>query len=510
MGSSGWSFPLRPIAGQKQATLAKVRTLVLDALHAIWKDVLPWSSFEATKQWAFFGPDSLLTIGMDDEVRQVPEKLTFWFYDSVEWPLGLAHHWLFLALAWGRRDFELALAKGGFTIETREWPTVVRLLGARPKTDSVFVTLADAVGEIGSETIEWMVKAKDEERNTPIASLDESSRTKVETIVGSRTCGCPFCTRIRFLSSCDEHSAVDGYRATPIFVGKEWFHEIQVGALMVMRGFGRAAWVLRMGEHDEPWTTVEAISSDKRDVQALLAAPDAIVATLGFPSPKTPRVYVTSTDGGVTWSPPENSTLPQMKSPRFIMDHQSSLVFAFDRRESRLFRSEDGGRTWRPIDVTLDGEPIVSLRCIRRRGDRLYALAAKKKTGDFACVSDDGASFRTIKTGVWADELDVRSNGTICVFGRLPNTKTSAVARSVDGDDWSVTEVGIGRPMAGIATATRWFFSAADHGVYTSADDGVTWKCCVKTKATDLARVPKDPNAVLVRVGQTLLHVAST
>src|SRR5690349_17702128 len=101
MGSSGYSFPLRPIDGKKQATLAKVRTLVLDALAKLWNDVLPYSCWKAAQTWAFYGEDSLLTLGMRDEDRTVPDRLTFWFYDSVDWPLDLARHWLMLGLAAG-------------------------------------------------------------------------------------------------------------------------------------------------------------------------------------------------------------------------------------------------------------------------------------------------------------------------------------------------------------------------------------------------------------------------
>lgn len=125
MGSAGWSYGLRPRGGCEQARLKQVREEILDVLLDVWRKDLG-SSFAMARGWTAYGEDSLLWLGMPGPAadRWVPDRLTFWFSERVEWPMDLARHWLEVALAFRRGRFEQALAKLGFEVDAERWPTV--------------------------------------------------------------------------------------------------------------------------------------------------------------------------------------------------------------------------------------------------------------------------------------------------------------------------------------------------------------------------------------------------
>src|SRR5690349_3196482 len=113
MGSAGDSYTLIPLPDREQAPDDRVREAVLDTLAEVWGDFLPYAMREIASQWILLGLDSLLTIEVQGS------GLIFWFYESVAWPEGLASHWLDLALAARRRDFEVALERVGYGLNPR-------------------------------------------------------------------------------------------------------------------------------------------------------------------------------------------------------------------------------------------------------------------------------------------------------------------------------------------------------------------------------------------------------
>src|SRR5262245_61741996 len=110
MGSAGDSYNLVSLPDREIAPDERVKNTILSTLAEVWDDFLPYAFRETASSWILMGLDSLLTIEFGHG------QVIFWFYESVAWPEGLANHWLDLALAARRRDFEIALEPLGYAI----------------------------------------------------------------------------------------------------------------------------------------------------------------------------------------------------------------------------------------------------------------------------------------------------------------------------------------------------------------------------------------------------------
>jgi photosystem II stability/assembly factor-like uncharacterized protein len=224
---------------------------------------------------------------------------------------------------------------------------------------------------------------------------------------------------------------------------------------------------------------------------------------------------------------------------------------------SRLYRTDDGGRTWRSAEVASHGAHGGARDTIQFVDARHGWLVVEEPTASFASLyatSDGGAHWRQVtrlpevapvrfatRTVAWQGGLRLHrssdggrrwrrvalpvsgaaSYGTPAFFGRAvlaPVTQRArlVVYRSGDGGrTWrAAATLAVGRQPArcfpgplsvSFATPTAWWV-AANGAVYRTADAGATWRRSPIPRGSCLPEVQAaDAGAAWVRAGSTLL-----
>jgi hypothetical protein len=125
------------------APLRKLRETVLGFLSQQWDDLLGKQGADEAWGWVSQGEHSLLTIGDSDaDDNRAADKLVFWFYRSVDWPMNRAEHYLTGALAAGHEELNDNLAPLGY-----------RIFGHYPTIESVLKGHERLLGSDGHETL---------------------------------------------------------------------------------------------------------------------------------------------------------------------------------------------------------------------------------------------------------------------------------------------------------------------------------------------------------------------
>lgn len=440
MGSSGICFQLERFSGKTSD--GRLRSVVLNTLVQVWAGrrhaLLPYEWKRFACDWICLGEDSLLTIEVYDG------QITFWFYETVGWSEGLADHWLKLALAVRRGDFEAAFARIGYRINPKNWPDLENI-----DTESRyrFFHGDGGIGSLSNDEIYWQVKNGHYDLpTTPISELSPEARAEMEQIVATNRCRCCVCKSLWKVKP--QPAEIPGFSATPeaIFATQnvKVFDVRPEGTIVSTGGTYELNWTGRKDAPGERWAGIVELSEPKRHTDAIFPAKDALVAHAVTNSGL--RYVSTSTDGGRTWSEQSLlSGLGKAKKARLFHDAGTNDVYAAAQPAKVLFRSSDGGRFFDVLanDLQVDGKPIAYVDSLVIHENRIFAAFRTKKNERLFVVSEDnGASFKTIALPKFAQPLHVISKDS-ALFCFIQSGSFVACMRSVDGGT-SFTERTIG------------------------------------------------------------------
>ncbi len=163
--------------------------------------------------------------------------------------------------------------------------------------------------------------------------------------------------------------------------------------------------------------------------------------------------------------------------------HQPEVLFAGTGGHG-LFRSVNGGGSWRPMSRGLESPYVRGLAFDPHDPQRVYAVvepAAWYTSTDggetWACTAD-AASFAGADTvvtlAVTADEAPV------CLVAT-----PEGVWRSVDGGQtWQHAPVPAGVHQLAVSGSPTGLLAATEAGLYRSRDAGSTWSCCLEGTVT--------------------------
>lgn len=141
MGRSGTIIRLERDA--QAAPLQRLRAAAREFLFDQWDKLLGREGAEEARGWMSGGIDSLLSVGDSEADESVPtDKLAFWFYRNVDWPMSRAEHYLDGALAAGRHQLDETLRRLGY-----------RIAGYCPTRESVLNEHDDLLGAIEREPL---------------------------------------------------------------------------------------------------------------------------------------------------------------------------------------------------------------------------------------------------------------------------------------------------------------------------------------------------------------------
>lgn len=276
---------------------------------------------------------------------------------------------------------------------------------------------------------------------------------------------------------------------------------------------GDEATVARWISRGPPGADVDALAVDPTD-------PDVVYAGTGHGIFKT-------TDGGDSWVPVSRGLGNRDVQAIAIHPQLHSVLYAGTAFGGRVFKSTNGGRTWRASDVGLAGAPgnaqISALVIDPATPTTVYA--ASFRGGVFKSV-DRGRSWkamnRGLEKGVVALAIDPRDTATlfavaepdvdaggrglygilktvdggrswtavhrvhanifeIAVDPRTPRTVHAVGSghfKSVDGGDtWTMTAAGHFRASLAIdPESSETLYAGTTHGVLRSTDGGETWE----------------------------------
>ncbi|HMY15051.1 MAG TPA: hypothetical protein PKA58_01920 [Polyangium sp.] len=483
MGSAGYSFQLERTSGA--ATDGRLRTTVLNTLFQVWsgrrKALLPyeWKRFAA--DWICLGEDSLLTIEANDG------RITFWFYESVAWSEGLAQHWLMLALAVRRGEFEAAFARIGYRIDPRDWPQLTNL---RQGSGRHFFHGDNGIGELWEERVHWQVKdGAYEVPSTAIDDLSAAARSELTAALSNKRCRCAVCKILWTVK--DEPDDVPGFstRREGVFLarGIGAFDLRPEGVIVAAGGRYDSTWTARVAALGEPWAGIVELSNPDRHVDAIIPSGNDLVAHAMTNSGL--RYVSTSSDGGKTWS---EQTMPsgfgKAKKTSLFPQPVTNEVFATAQPAKTLFRSKDGGRTF---EVAIEafqfgGKPAAGVESLVVHEGRMFAILRPKGNEYIFAVSDDaGATFR--KWDVPKNAIPKRivswSGALFCFLQQ--DTKVLMMRSNDGGATFATREIACG-VLSGVATGPKELLvalveyrGAGGGGVYVSTD-GDTYQLAAK------------------------------
>lgn len=394
MGSAGDCYQLERISGTTSD--ARLRKVVLDTLWKVWSArrgaFLPyeWKSFAA--DWICLGEDSLLTIEVNDG------QITFWFYESVGWSRSLANHWLNLALAVRRSDFEIAFERLGFRIKADDWPD---LKSEYEQTRRIFFEGDNGVGVPSPDGVYWEVKDGNVDLPlTPVDELSPAARNELEILQKTNRCRCAVCKSLWNWKPDPED--VPGFSAErqAVFICRGLGAlDIRKEGIIVAAGESYdSTWTARSNSLRGPWEGIVSLSDPNRRVDAIIEYNGLLVAHSTTNSGA--RYIATSSDGGKTFS--EQVLHNKFGKAKRVKLHQTGSpgeVFAAPDNVKTFFRSTDGGQTFVHVldSPQVNNQPIVELRNFVRHEDRLYAVLKLKRSNWILAVSDDhGTTFTQV------------------------------------------------------------------------------------------------------------------
>jgi photosystem II stability/assembly factor-like uncharacterized protein len=233
---------------------------------------------------------------------------------------------------------------------------------------------------------------------------------------------------------------------------------------------------------DGGWTEIQAPFTDKDEAEldGMLFESANPKAAWAFATAKAWR----SADGGTTWRELEKKEIGLRDMMKGNMETEQFNSLALDPANPKIiwagswsndqpgyavFKSIDGGKTWKPSGKGLPAEAVKLL--VAAAPGTLYALSG---TSDLYRSSDGGGSWSAAK-GAWgSDEVrtiaaDPASPGRVYVAGK------EHLYRSTDsGASW--TAVKLEEDVESVVVSPQGVaYAGAFHGVFKSADGGDTW-----------------------------------
>ena len=186
------------------------------------------------------------------------------------------------------------------------------------------------------------------------------------------------------------------------------------------------------------------------------------------------EVLYKSLDGGFSWQPMDNSFLPAGDFVTALATHPSSQTLYVAASRS-VYRSTDGGATWKAAGAGLEGWVETLLIPPGRPG----AVFAGTSEGLFLSL-DGGATWARQPPGSLPGRVSLlaASGQTILALGYGPGRR-GGVFRSRDGGrSWDFSSRGIVSTDVTVvevgAPGTVW--CVADYNLFRSTDDGRTWR----------------------------------
>jgi len=254
------------------------------------------------------------------------------------------------------------------------------------------------------------------------------------------------------------------------------------------------------------WSWAQSAALPSRNAIISLAimpgAPDKVVAgTLNAPDP--PGIY-RSTNGGVAWARASDGLADNVSIAGLVFDPQNpGLVFAGDGGFGLLYRSRDGGVTWREV------EGFRELLSENSAVGELYATVKDGKSIFYACTRFNGV-FRSMDEGDSWQQLNTGLGGEASRVRELSQLGDALYAGTHDGIYRLPDGAETWQPVAAVPAGTIVFSLVTDEmndllyagtggGLYRSSD-GDLWE-----------RVTAFPNTVIYDLAFTdRLLVAAT
>lgn len=201
-----------------------------------------------------------------------------------------------------------------------------------------------------------------------------------------------------------------------------------------------------------------------------------------------------SVDGGHTWTVLEAHGLAAYDLQALVVDpHHPTTIFAASGEpplgthsperfvSGGLFKSTDGGRTWRSVDRGMSNTAVHAVALDPRDPERLYA--GTSLAGVFKS-SDGGSTWKPINRGFKGLDLYPR---TVTVDPKTPTTVYAAtngggVFKSIDGGgSWQPTNSGLTNTDVTVlaidpTTPSILHAGTAGGGIFKTMDGGRTWR----------------------------------
>ena len=187
-------------------------------------------------------------------------------------------------------------------------------------------------------------------------------------------------------------SAGAGARQAAYHVVAADFVDRNVGWVAALFPSGDYA-ILRTADGARTWTRGLTVPGDSHPIfMKFFDRSTGVFALLGT-SPLLRR----TTDGGKTWSPlPVLDSTSAVDSWSFVDSTHGWMLADSPSREARLYRTEDGGRSWDDL-----GPPV-------RSGDRAYQVHFASRTTGWLTASVTGAYlYRTVDSGATWSRVDL-------------------------------------------------------------------------------------------------------
>jgi photosystem II stability/assembly factor-like uncharacterized protein len=253
---------------------------------------------------------------------------------------------------------------------------------------------------------------------------------------------------------------------------------------------GSEQGLFRSSDGADHWTRVESPLNGRQIWSVLLLPQDSDVVLAGT----SPARLYRSDDGGRTWTEPSVEMVQDC--PRIMHSRVTTLLADPAVPESMwagveiggLFRSGDRGRSWRAVGRGLSSLDIHALAIVPANGRTKRLLASTNN--DVNLSTDEGETWQPLHIGnnlPWSycrglAQLADRPGVVLLGNGDGPPGSAGIVARSTDaGDSWQAAA------MPGPANSTIWNFavhaadpelvyaSSVSGEIYRSTDGGASW-----------------------------------
>lgn len=441
----GWTISILPLhPGPRASSARQVKATLRSTLVMAWRRMLPERYWKTAVDWIDLPFDPLVTIEVEGE------RAEFRFYDSVEWPLPLARHWLEVAMFLYRTDFDDALAELDHGFDPFPESAFDSLRSSR------FIEVEGAIGELNGDRVVWRVETPARRGVTPLETADPEVRAAVDQLRAHGVCGCPPCRGAFAHADKAPHiSALPGFSLTKLdyFRGGIGRLAHSTGGWIVSKTYRRGSkdhvWLGQATSFGGVWSTRFQERGDGVAVIATGQTDSDVVVQLKVGS----RAFavMTSSDGGRMFSAPlrRDKAQDDFTSGVFWRGRDADELWTEGTR-ARLFRSTDRGRTFSLFasPETLDSKRIKRVQAPILFGDKLLAIVSTQSIERrLAESTDGGVHYRSLPVSGQhrkRDDLFV-CGGAVVSFAWDYDTGRAFIACSRDeGATWSETELGIG------------------------------------------------------------------